>query len=97
LPKTIIGLKKETETQIPCANKETKKHKKRASYSYRTAQPSAFAAFRPWRNGQELIVKDLLFVAKVLILCCKNQRKVDEISPRLEFRILAYTIGCSLF
>jgi len=27
-------------------------------------QPSAFAAFRPWRIGQELVVKDLPFGAR---------------------------------
>ena len=30
--------------------------KNRASYSYRTAQPSTFAAFLPWRIEQELVV-----------------------------------------
>lgn len=33
-----------------------KGNKNRASYLYRTAQPSTFAAFLPWRIKQELVV-----------------------------------------
>jgi len=33
-----------------------KENKNRASYLYRTAQPSTFAAFLPWRIKQELVV-----------------------------------------
>jgi hypothetical protein len=41
-----------------------KKKKEQATF-IAPLQPSAFAAFRPWRIGQELVVKDLLFAAKV--------------------------------
>jgi len=42
-----------------------KEKKKRQAKFIAPLQPSAFAAFRPWRIGQELVVKDLPFVAKV--------------------------------
>ncbi len=46
--------------------------KKEQAPSIAPLQPSAFAAFRPWRIGQELIVEDLLSAAKVIALTKKQ-------------------------
>jgi hypothetical protein len=45
-----------------------RENKKRQAQFIAPLQPSAFAAFRPWRIGQELVVKDLPFAGKSKLL-----------------------------
>jgi hypothetical protein len=49
-------------------------NKKRQAQFIAPLQPSAFAAFRPWRIGQELVVKDLPFAGKSNMLSTKKRR-----------------------
>jgi hypothetical protein len=49
-------------------------NKKRQARFIAPLQPSAFAAFRPWRIGQELVVKDLPFAGKSKMLSTKMSR-----------------------
>ena len=48
--------------------------KKRQAQFIAPLQPSAFAAFRPWRIGQELVVKDLPFDGKSKMLSTNKGR-----------------------
>jgi hypothetical protein len=51
-----------------------KGNKKRQARFIAPLQPSAFAAFRPWRIGQELVVKDLPFAGKSKMLSTNKRR-----------------------
>jgi len=53
--------------------------KKRQAPFIAPLQPSAFAAFRPWRIGQELVVKDLPFASKNTQVSTFRRRIFTEI------------------
>jgi hypothetical protein len=60
-----------------------KGNKKRQAQFIAPLQPSAFAAFRPWRIGQELVVKDLPFAGKSKMVSTNIRRfflKIDRVA-----------------
>jgi len=59
-------------------------NKKRQAQFIAPLQPSAFAAFRPWRIGQELVVKDLPFGGKSKMLSTKKRRFFLKTKTTLE-------------